>query len=110
MRCSFKATTEAAVKGKIYGICSLPALSEKLVRQKQLRKALLFVLLSVITSAYIQVCISLSRTFTRILSFKVSHGMNFAAFTPYQGSATYGPQAGSGPPSKSSGPQPLYEL
>jgi len=28
LRCSFKATADAAVKGKIYGICSLPDLSE----------------------------------------------------------------------------------
>jgi len=31
---------------------------------------------------------------------KVSHGMNFPAFTQNQGSATYGPLAGSGPPSE----------
>jgi len=29
LRCSFKATADAAVKGKIYGICSIPDLSER---------------------------------------------------------------------------------
>ena len=29
MRCSFKATADAAVKGKIYSICSIPELSER---------------------------------------------------------------------------------
>ena len=29
LRCSFKATAVAAVKGKIYGICSMPDLSER---------------------------------------------------------------------------------
>jgi len=29
LRCLFKATADAAVKGKIYSICSLPELSER---------------------------------------------------------------------------------
>jgi len=43
----------------------------------------LFCFRLLITSAYIQVCISLSPTFTRSLNIEVSHGMNFPAFTLY---------------------------
>jgi len=91
LRCSFKATANAAVKDKIYCFCSMPELSERnfcdgfeikftsllsVIQQagapetaaKSVNSLIYFRL--VITSANTQVCISLSLTSTQSLNLR----------------------------------------